>query len=148
MDPYDEPNIKNEDTIIRRINPRQHIVRDDNNGCDRVSTKAFSASTEPNGGMSVDILKLIENAGVNAKEFVITPVFTGSVVFAAGAARKIGLLVGYDPLEGVSGVQDNPHHGEVWRTPPKSRFSSSQRKALLTASEWFVEIPGVRLGHN
>ncbi len=146
MVPYDESDIKDEDTVIRRINPRQHIVRDDNNGCDRVSTKAFSASMEPNGGMSIDILKLIENAGVNAKEFVTTPVFTGSVVLAAGAARKIGLLVGYDPLEGVSGVQDNPHHGEVWRTPPSNKFSRSQKKALLAASEWFVEIPGVILG--
>jgi hypothetical protein len=136
MEPYDDPEISDQDRIIRRLNPAQHIVPDHNTGRDRVSSKLFSPSSEPNGGMSVDFPKLMERDGVVVEEFVTTPVFTGSVVFPAWAVRSVDLWVGYEPISG------NPYHGEVWRVPPARNFTNAQKKALMRASEWFVEIPG------
>jgi len=139
MDPYNEDKIKDEDRIIRRINPEYHVVDDRNYNCKRVSTKAFSPSSSKNGGMSVDILDLIEKANINPQEFVTTPVFTGSVIFTAGEARGVQLIVGYHP------IKDNPYHGEVWGSNEPNKFSKSQKKALLAKSKWFVELPNVNL---
>lgn len=145
-EPYDEPDIEDEDIIIRRVNPEQHIVPDENTGCQRTSSKLFTPSSEVNGGMSVDILKLIEQSGIDAKKFVTTPVYTASVCFEASATRTAGLRIGYDPIKDVPNVDDNPYHGEVWG--PKGRpnkFSRRQKRALVEASEWFVELPGVEI---
>ena len=98
MEPYDEDQIGADDTVIRRIDPEQHVVWDDNLDCKRVSSKAFSPSSEPNGGMSVDIESLIVQAGEDPKEYVTTPKYTGSVAFSAGAARDLRLRVGYHPV--------------------------------------------------
>jgi len=140
MDPYDEDEISNEDIIIRRVNPNEHIVPDHNTGGERISSKLFSPSSDHNGGMSVDLLKLMDENGVNAHEFVTTPVFTGSVAFSADAARSCGLWIGFHPLE------NNPYHGEVWRPPPPcGRFSKGQKRALMKSSTWFVELEGVTI---
>lgn len=139
-DPYDEKNIGEDDCIIRRINPKQHVVWDPNRGCNRVSTKAFTPSSGTDAGMSVDIEAMICGDGQNPKEYVTTPVFTGSVSFSAKDARALGLWVGYDPLP------ENPFHGEVWGVPRPNRFSSGQKKGLLRASEWYVPLAGVELG--
>lgn len=61
----------------------------------------------PGGGMSVDLQRLIEEAGLDAKTFVISPPWIGAVRFTACAIRAEGLKVGYDP------TADNPYHGEV-----------------------------------
>ena len=145
VDSYNEDRIKDEDFIIRRVNPEQHVVLDENTGRRRTSSKLFSLSSTPNYGMSVDIPKLMEEANVDAKEFVTTPVYTGSVRFRAKAARAVGLRIGYDPIKDVPGVEDNPYHGEVWAASSQSlnKFSRSQKKALVGASEWFVELPDV-----
>lgn len=83
--------------------------------------KVFSPSSEPNGGMSVDIERLMLADGVDPREYVTTPVFTGSVAFSAGAARALGLIVGYDP------IPTNPYRGEVWSADRPNRFSRQQR---------------------
>lgn len=146
VEPYDEPNIEDDDDIIRRVNPDQHVYFNENTGEQRISTKLFSPSSKPKGGMSVDILKLIVNNGVDAKEFVTTPVFTGSVCFKANAARTVGLIIGYDPILGIPNVEDNPYHGEVWRADGKlNKFTRMQQKALIDASDWFVGLPGVEI---
>jgi hypothetical protein len=137
MEPYDEAQITGEDTIIRRINPQQHIVWDENRGRFRISSKVFSPSSEPNGGMSVDIERLMLADGLDPREYVTTPVFTGSVAFSAGAARALGLIVGYDP------IPTNPYHGEVWGADRPNRFSRQQRKGLAVASRWYVELDDV-----
>lgn len=137
-EPYDEDDIDPEDFVIRRVNPDQHVVQDDNTGRLRTSSKLFTPSSGTNGGMSVDILKLIEEANLNPQEYVTTPVFTGSVCFSAQDARALGLRVGYDPLE------ENPYHGEVWGPADRpQRFTKGEKRALARASEWFVEIPDV-----
>jgi len=81
VDPYDEEKIGSTDVIIRRINPNQHVIWDDNQNCQRVSTKAFSPSSGENGGMSVDIESLIIENNINPEEYVTTPIFTVKFCF-------------------------------------------------------------------
>lgn len=133
--PHDAPDIANEDILLRRIIPSEHLVPDGNTGQLRLSTKAFSPSSEENGGMSVDIEKFIIAANLDPKTFVTSPRFSGSVQFTAGSARSAGLLVGKDPLP------ENPYHGEVWGNNKPNRFSKGQQNILLRSSEWYVEIP-------
>lgn len=137
--PYDEKNILADDRIIRRINPVQHVIRDDNRGCERISSKAFKPSSGENSGMSVDIEASIIAAGYNPQQWVTTPIFTGSVYFLAHAVRALNLWVGYDP------VPRNPHHGEVWGNSSPSRFTGTQRKGLHKAAEWYVPLNGVEI---
>lgn len=137
--PYDEAKIANEDDIIRRVS-QEYVYFDENLNRKRLSSKLFSASSGPQDGMSVDIPKLMEADGTDIREFVTTPVFTGSVVFKSVAARDQGLIVGYDPID------DNPYHGEVWRKGKKpNSFSKGQKRALARASDWLVPIEGVEL---
>lgn len=137
MEPYDESQINPDDKIIRRINPEQHVVWDDSRGRPRISSKAFSPSSGQNGGMSVDIEQLLLADGVNSREYVTTPVFTGSVAFSAGAARALDLQVGYDA------TPSNPYHGEVWGKDRPNRFSRPQKRGLAEASCWYVELDDV-----
>jgi hypothetical protein len=143
-EPYDDNEIKGDDVIIRRVNPQHHVVHDEITGRSRTSSKLFSPSSQPNGGMSVDILKLMDHDDVDPREFVTTPVFTGSVCFKASAARSVDLMIGRDPIKDVPGVDDNPYHGEVWASGARpNKFNGAQKRALAEASEWFVELPGV-----
>lgn len=129
VQPHDHPEISDDDDLIRRISEEQLVTV---GGVRRISSLAFQASGGPNGGMSIDIKKSIEEAGMVAADFVTTPRWTGSVVFKATVPRSRGLLVGYDPLP------DNPHHGEIW-----GQFPKATSKAIQRASQWFVEIPNV-----
>jgi len=139
MEPYDENQINSDGVVIRRINPQQHIVWDENRGCSRISSKAFSPSSGPGDGMSVDIEQLMISDGIDPRQYVTTPVFTGSVAFSAGAARALGLLVGYDP------VPPNPYHGEVWGGSRPNRFSRRQKEGLAEGSCWYVKLDGVEI---
>ena len=87
--PYNEERIGDDDIIIRRINPDQHIIWDENRNKLRISSKAYNKSSGLRDGMSVDIEALIAAAGVNPKAYVTTPVFTGSVAFLAGKVRAL-----------------------------------------------------------
>ena len=144
--PYDEPDIRADEQIIRRINPQHHVVPDDNRQCRRISSKAYKPSSEPNAGMSnagmsIDIEKLIVRAGHEPQKYVVTPVYTGAVVFSANDIRSLGLWIGYEPVAG------NPYHGEVWgQTPSRhNKFTQSQVRGLASAAAWYVPLNGVRL---
>lgn len=137
--PHDHDEIANDDFLIRRIDPKQHVVQDDNLNCRRLSSKAFQPSSEEGGGMSVDIEKLIQSDGLDPPTYVASPKYMGSIRFTAGAARAVNLLVGYDPLP------ENPYHGEVWGESKPNRFSRTQQKAICAASEWLVAISGVEI---
>ncbi|WCL54405.1 hypothetical protein [Gimibacter soli] len=130
--PYDDDSIEADDLIIRRIDPENHLVYDENLQTNRLSSQVFSPSS--GGGMSVDIEKLITATGSMPEEYVVTPKWKGAVQFTAGAARDVELMVGLDPLD------SNPCHGEVW-----GRFSRSQKRALMEASEWLVPLTGVEI---
>ncbi|UIY25900.1 hypothetical protein LZK76_10915 [Rhizobium leguminosarum] len=135
--PHDHEEIANDDLLIRRIDPKQHVVPDENLNCRRLSSKAFQPSSHEGGGMSVDIQKLIESEGLDPAIYTTSPKYLGSIRFTAGAARAANLLVGYDPLP------ENPHHGEVWGENRPNRFSRTQQKAICAASTWLVSVPGV-----
>ena len=89
--------------------------------------------------MSVDIEQAILAAGIDPKNFVTTPVYTGSVVFLAQAVRDLNLWIGFDP------VPDNAYHGQVWPTEPKRNFTEIQKSGLANSAAWYVEIPGVEI---
>lgn len=139
VNPHDDATISNDGLLIRRIDPAQHVVVDDNLKCRRISSKAYKPSSEPNGGMSVDVKALMDKAGVDAKLFVTNPKQIGSVAFKVDVARGVALRVGLNQLP------SNPYHGEVWGNTRANKFSGAQEKALMAASQWFVEIPGVQI---
>lgn len=122
------------DIVFRRIS-REHI-KPDADGNLRVSSMAFQESSEPNFGMSVDIEKLIIEAGEDPREYVVRPDWPGSVQFLIGALREMGFRVGFDPLP-----PDLLYHGEVWGIRTKS-----QKRALQRAAAWHVAVTGVALG--
>ncbi|MGH0263279.1 hypothetical protein NKY45_17595 [Sinorhizobium meliloti] len=139
VEPHDHPEIADEDTLIRRIDPSQHVVHDENRNCMRLSSKAFQPSSEEGGGMSVDIEKLMIGDEVEPAAYVTNPKYLGSIRFPAGAARAEKLRVGYDPLP------ENPYHGEVWGETRPNRFSRTQQKAICGASNWLVQITDVEI---
>jgi hypothetical protein len=139
VNPYDENGIGAADIIIRRINPAEHVVPDQNRNCNRISSKAYSPSSGQNGGMSIDVEALIRKAGLQPQIFVTTPVFTGSVAFEASSIRSLGLWVGYEPLT------LNPYHGEVWGAVRHTKFTRSQKSGLASSANWYVQIPNVSL---
>ena len=146
MEPYDEQQIDATDTIIRRIDPVNHVVHDENRGCNRISSKAFKPSSGPKAGMSVDIENLMIDADINPMEYVTNPRFIGSVSFIANVARDLGLRVGYDPIDGAGEEIGNPYHGEVWGAEPRPNyFTRGQTRNLHLQVRWYVEIPSVEI---
>jgi len=128
--PHDHDGIAAGDGVIRRISTNQIVT--DRSGQKRISSIAFKPSSGLSAGMSVDFEVQIAEAGLDARTFVTTPYWTGSVWFTAGQVRQLGLLVGSDP------IPQNPYHGEVWGIRTKA-----QQKQLQALAIWFVEISGV-----
>lgn len=128
--PHDHRGIADEDIVIRRISEEQLVEK---NGRRVVSSIAFKGASS-NGGMSVDIEKVIVALGHNPVEFVTTPRWIGSVRLVVGELRTLGLIVGYNPLP------DNEAHGEVWGITRRPTA-----KAVQKAAVWFVQIDQVDL---
>jgi hypothetical protein len=132
---HNHPGILANDGIIRRVSHQQTTPDEKVVGGWRISSMVFKASSGPNGGMSIDLQTQIEEAGLDAREYVTNPKWVGSIRFQAGELRGEGFQVGYDPLP------DNPYHGEVW-----GNFSKSQQARLRAICIWFVPIDGVAIG--
>ena len=146
IEPYDDPSIKDSDLLIRRVDPEQHLVLDENIGKKRISSKLFSPSSMPPQGMSVDVERLIKLDYLDPKEFVTTPKHIGSVCFEAQVIRKEGFRVGMNPIINMPKVTDNPYHAEVWGPPARPHhFTKAQKKKLHQACQWFVSIPDVAI---
>lgn len=105
--PYDDPDIGDDEGLIRHINPEHHVVYDKNSGEKRLSTGAFSESSKPPGGMSVDLEQRLLNDGKDSLAMLPDPGF-GAVRLIAGHMRELQCQIGSDPLP------NNPYHGEVW----------------------------------
>lgn len=88
--------------------------------------------------MSVDLEREIVEAGLDPRQYVTNPKFTGSVRFEAGSLRNVGFLVGFHPI--ISGNDPNPYHGEVW-----FKQSRANEKTLRALCSWFVQIEGVTI---
>ena len=131
--PHDHEEILQEDGIIRRISEEQ-VVFDEKIDGRRLSSTAFKPSSGVNSGMSIDLQRQIEEAGLVAREFITTPRWTGSIIFKAGDLRHEEFQVGYDPNP------NNPFHGQVW-----GNFSNAKRKRLRGICTWFVPIENVSI---
>ena len=131
--PHDHDGIDAEDLVIRRVSAEMTVF-DAKIGGKRLSSMLFRKSSGVNGGMSIDLKRQIEEAGVDAKQWVTSPIWIGSITLGVGALRVDGFQVGYDP------VPDNPYHGGVW-----GQFSKPQQRRLLSTCDWFVPIPDVVL---
>jgi hypothetical protein len=133
--PHDHAEILAEDGLIRRI-PPQWVVDDAKSPTGkRLSSEAFEMSSpEFGGGMSVDIERLITEAGQDVPAHVTTPPWIGSIRVTAALLRGYDLQVGFSPLP------TNPFHGEAW-----GKITKKQSKALRLASTWIVEINGCSL---
>jgi hypothetical protein len=103
-------------------------------GGNKLSTMVLNPSSGPNGGLSVDLQKEIEEANIGVEQFVMNPPWIGAIRYEAGQFRDEDLKVGFDPLP------ENPYHGEVWGS-----FTRSKQKKLLELAEWFVQLDGVVL---
>jgi hypothetical protein len=88
--------------------------------------------------MSVDLKRLIEENGLDAKNYVTTPRWIGSVILIVEDLRTMYFKVGYDPLEKP---EPNPYHGQVWGDFNKRSY----RKAMQDKARWFVNIPDVQI---
>lgn len=128
--PHDAPDIDDADILVRRISGH-HITGED--GRRRISSMAYKSSTDGTG-MSVDILKLIEEAGVDPRAYVTSEAFFCSVRFEARDLRADNLQVGYFPLP------RSPYHGAVWGI-----VSRGQMNRLRRLARWFVEGEGIAL---
>ena len=135
VSPHDHNEILADDLVIRRVSAAWTVVDPKAPGGKRLSSMAFEKSSGPIGGMSVDLKRQIEEAGKDARLWVTSPRWTGSVLLRVGDLRLEGFLVGFDPLD------DNPYHGEVW-----GQFSKGKKKKLLSICKWFVALDGVALG--
>jgi hypothetical protein len=135
--PHDHPEILADDLVIRRVSDSWAVNDPKVPGGKRLSSMAFEKSRGVNGGMSIDLKRQIEEAGKDAKSWVTTPRWTGSVTLRVGDLRAEGFQVGFDPLE------DNPYHGEVW-----GQFSKGKKKRLMNMCGWFVPLEGIALGET
>ena len=132
--PHDHPEILNQDGIIRRIS-EQHLINDEKTGGRRISSMALKTSSGENGGLSVDLKRHIEEAGLNPQTYVTTPRWIGSLLFEAIHFRQLDMLVGFDPLV------ENPYHAQVWGDLNKKK----NQKILLGQCKWFVQIHNVSI---
>lgn len=124
--PHDHEEILQEDFVVRRISVH-HIIGG------RVSSMAFQESSD-GSGMSLDIEKLIEAAGLNSRDFVTNESWPAAVSFSAGQLRALGLQVGYDPLP------ENAFHGAAWGISSKA-----MQRRVKGAAQWYVAAEGVSL---
>lgn len=138
-EPYDESDILDDQIVIRRVNRAQHVVKDKNRDCERLSSKFYSMSSGINSGMSVDVESLIRDAGIDPVSWVSSEHYPGSVSLQAGCVRALDLQLGYDQ------IPENPYHAEVWMKTPSKRFSKAQKDGLADCASWYVAIAGVEL---
>ncbi|MEI9992879.1 MAG: hypothetical protein WDM86_22990 [Rhizomicrobium sp.] len=124
--PHDHQEIFPADILIRRIS--EHHIKNR-----RISSMAFQESTDGTG-MSVDIEKIVVEAGIDPREFVTSAEFFCSVQFTAEVLRGEGLQVGYYP------IPTNSYHGAVWRITTRGQMNRLRRLA-----QWYVKGNGIVL---
>jgi hypothetical protein len=129
--PHDHPDLTSDDVVVHRIS-ELWVVQD--KGVTRLTSMAFKPSTRGKyPGMSVDIAKSIDMAGLDLVATVTSPKYTASIQFVVGDLRGAGLQVGYEPTD------ENPHHGEVWGVTGKSE------PKLRSFAQCLVPLPGVQI---
>lgn len=141
--PHSDNNIGDDTALIRHIcNDTNHVVYDHNRNCRRISSAAFSAtSDDPDYGMSVDLECSLVKAGLPL-DAMVPPGF-GAVILPAGGVREIPLLVGPDPIprDNEFGLRENPHHGQVWGV----KSSKLRRRLHSLVAGWVLSLTDVEI---
>jgi hypothetical protein len=129
IEPHNHAEILDAHHVIRHITP-DDLCEEADTGITRVSSGAYSESSDVNGGMSVDIEEWVLAANLDALHYIRDPSY-GATRLNVGALRKAGFKVGWDPLP------HNPHHGAVWgigngskRKRRVAKLATTIRKAM------------------
>lgn len=117
--PHDDPDIRDDDIILRRVPPGKPALDHENKP--RLSSGLFSPSSIPNHGISFDLDRSRQNAGLKPLDD-LDSVF-GLVYLVVGFVRSAGLVVGSSP------TPTNPHHVEVWGKGG-AKITKSQKNKL------------------
>lgn len=120
--PHNHGGILDSHFVLRHTVP--HDLHPDEGGGQRVSSGAYSASSGPSGGMSVDIESWMIEDGLDILNYVTDPAH-GAKRLNVGELRNAGFMVGWDP---VTEYPENPHHGQVW-----GNFNGSKNKRRIMA---------------
>jgi hypothetical protein len=137
--PHDDPAITDDGHVVRHINPLAHLCPDENTGGQRISTGAYHATREPNGGVSVDLGQELLAAGLGLGHMVGPGM--GAVRIRVSTIRRLDLWVGSDPIIAEkANDSENPYHGQIWRCRTKT-----PRDLHREAEDWVVPLPGVAL---
>ena len=135
VEPFDDPNIKSTDMIIRGIR-ENHIIFDDE-GNKVLSSAAFAQSSGESGGMSVVLETLIIKDDLVPQKYIMDDgLNNGAVYLNVGEIRLAEFQVGHTP------TQDNPYHGDVWGKI-RIRYNKNKRRKLRALCKWCVQIPDV-----
>jgi hypothetical protein len=129
--PHDHLGIEDEDILLRGVS-KQWLIPDGNGGT-RISSALISSTSkkiDPYEGLSVEIKKLLDDAGVDIYAR-FSAKYISVVSFLSQDFRAEGGLVGYDPLP------DNPCHGAVWGD---LRKPSSRKNRLMEKYNLLYEI--------
>jgi hypothetical protein len=126
--PHDHAEILDDHHVIRHT--VQNDLARDENGQFRVSSGAYSESSDPEGGMSVDIWEWMSDDGLSPLHYLRDDLH-GAVRIKVGDLRRLGLLVGWLPME------RNPHHGCVW-----GLTKSLRRKVSALPKETLRKVSG------
>ena len=124
--------IADDNELIRGITEEQ-VIYDERRKCRRVSSAAIDTSSEPNGGMSMDLRRLVEAAGISPEEH-IEGRWVGALLLTAGMLRAEGLRVGHDPLP------TNPYHCQAW-----GKITKGMQRKILRSARWYVPVGGVNI---
>jgi hypothetical protein len=131
--PHDDLAILPESMLVRHINPKYHVVPDENTKGRRITSAAFAATGgDPHHGMSVDVNQLLSEQQLPPAHMVVSGM--GAVSLVVAELREKGLQVGSDP------VPANEFHGQVWGV--KKSVRNIVQKLV---KDWVVPIDGVAI---
>ena len=120
--PEDDASIAADTPCYRRINPTHHLVWDENRGCRRVSSGAFS---DPEMSVALgDVLDALDRAPATVLDSFPDQFLVG---FPTGVARHAGQRVIRDASP------EEPAHGLVL-----GKKGNPVRRVLAAASTWCV----------
>lgn len=123
VQPHDHAQIYPEDIMVRGISERMILPAD--GGGQRISSAAFQASNEAQGGgMSLGAKKVLDCSNKSVDEWGAGR-FDAIVCLVAGELRSANLKVGWDPIE------EDDSHCNAWGT-----FTRGLRRQFAREARW------------
>lgn len=135
---HDDPDILEDDGLLRWINPNFHLVEDKNAGCLRLSSNAFKETQKaqnPQQGMSVSLERALLAVGEKHGDRLPASDW-GIVRLITGEMRSLEFKVGSDPRA------DNPFHASVWGIERGMRKGAIKKQVVAHAA-WVIKARGV-----